>query len=60
MLNITKRLTRSLSTIKKFKPIEKKKKHRFDIENEKWVDTKNKSKDYFIVYSVKKIKIKKD
>ena len=52
MLNIVRRLNRNLSTIKKVKL--NKKKHKYDIENEKWVDTKN--KDYYYVYTVTKVK----
>lgn len=56
MLNIMKKFNRSLSTIKKIKPAKKTKKHKYDIENEKWAETKDKNKDYYIVYTVKKIK----
>ena len=54
MFNIVRRLNRNLSTIKKVKLDKNKKKHKWDIENEKWVDTKDKG--YYYVYLVTKVK----
>ena len=54
MLNTIRRLNRNLSTIKKVKLDKNKKKHKWDIENEKWVDTKD--KDYYYIYKVTKVK----
>ena len=54
MFNIIRRLNRNLSSIKKVKFDKKNKKHKYDIENEKWVDTKD--KDYYYVYIVTKVK----
>ena len=53
MFNIVKRFNRNLSVMKKVKPSKNKKKHIWDIENEKWVDTKN---GYYYVYTVTKVK----
>ena len=57
MFRLTRSLNRYLSGTKKITP-KKSKKHRFDIENEKWVPEK-KQNDEYIVYSVRKVKIKK-
>lgn len=54
MFNIVKRFNRNLSVMKKVKPSKNKKKHIWDIENEKWVDTKDKG--YYYVYTVTKVK----
>ena len=58
MFRLTRSLNRYLSGTKKIIP-EKPKKHRFDIENETWIPEK-KEIDEYIVYSVRKVKIKKN
>ena len=58
MLNFLSRFNRSLSTLKKNKPQIKPKKHKYDIENERWVKTENKENDYITIYTVRKIKKK--
>ncbi len=57
MFRLTRSINRYLSGTKKITP-EKSKKHRFDIENERWVPEK-KTSDECIIYTVRRVKLKK-
>ena len=57
MFRLARSLNRYLSGTTKITP-EKTKKHRFDIENETWIPEK-KEIDEYVVYTVRRVKIKK-